>query len=272
MLSPAPLIPEQRQQELLRLLRSAGVLGIRDLTNRLDVSHMTVRRDIAALERSDQVVSVQGGVRLADWTSHPPPRERASRASLELPRKQAIAEVASQLIEDDMTVFLDAGTTCQSIVPFLAGHGELTVVTNDFHTVVALFEYPAIQVIHTGGEIDASSGSSSGPLAARVIDELNLDLCFLSTGAWDLPHGVTSPSTDKVLLKRAAMESSSSVVLLADSTKWGSFERFAVTSLDKLDTIVTDDELPQTVVDRIAEEGPTIRKAALSRPLRTAQS
>jgi DeoR/GlpR family transcriptional regulator of sugar metabolism len=269
-LSRAPLIPEQRQQELLRLLRSAGVLSIRDLTDRLDVSHMTVRRDIAALERSGQVVSVQGGVRLAEWTSRPTPRERASRAALELPRKQAIAETASQLIEDGMVVFLDAGTTCQSVVPFLAARTDLTVVTNDFHTVVALFEYPAIQAIHTGGEVDVDSGSSSGALAVRVIEELNLDLCFLSTGAWDLSHGVTSPSTDKVILKRAAMESASSVALLADSTKWGSFERFAVAGLDALDIVVTDDDLPTAVVRRISDEGPSVQRATVGSPLRVA--
>jgi DeoR/GlpR family transcriptional regulator of sugar metabolism len=269
--SRAPLIPEQRQQELLRLLRSAGVLSIRDLTDRLDVSHMTVRRDIAALERSGHVVSVQGGVRLADWTGHPPPRERASRAALELPRKQAIAETASLLIEDGTVIFLDAGTTCQSVVPFLAARSDLTVVTNDFHTVVALLEFPTIQVIHTGGEVDVSSASSSGPLAVRIIEELNLDRCFLSTGAWDLPHGITSPSTDKVLLKRAAMESASTVALLADSTKWGSFERFTVTGLDRLDIIVTDDQLPRAVVDRIAEQGPTIRQAAVGEQMWTAE-
>ncbi len=269
-MSPAPLIPEQRQQELLRLLRSARVLSIRDLTDRLDVSHMTVRRDIAALEQSGQVVSVQGGVRLTNWTAHPPPRERASRAALELPRKRAIAETAALLVEDSMVVFLDAGTTCQSVVPFLASR-DLTVVTNDFHTVLALFEIPAIQIIHTGGEVDVPSGSSSGPLAVRVVEELNLDLCFLSTGAWDLAHGVTSPSTDKVVLKRAALKSASSVALLADSTKWGSHERFNVTGLDMLDIIVTDDELPAAVVDRIAEEGPIVRQADLGRRLRAAE-
>jgi DeoR/GlpR family transcriptional regulator of sugar metabolism len=256
------LIPEQRHQELLRLLRSAGVLSIRELTDQLDVSHMTVRRDIATLERDGQVVSVQGGVRLADWEIRRPPRERASRASLEIPRKRAIARRAAELVEDRMVVFLDAGTTCQFVVGHLAARRDLTVVTNDFHTVVALFELPDIDVIHTGGAVDVSSGSSSGPLAVRVVEALTIDLCLLSTGAWDLTHGVTSPSTDKVMFKRAAIEASTSVALLADSTKWGSHERFKVTPLATLDVIATDDGLPPEVVDRIAEEGPTVLTAS----------
>jgi len=74
-------------------------------------------------------------------------------------------------------------------------------------------------------------------------------------------HGVTSRSTDKVLLKQAVMRATSSVALLADSTKWGIVERFNVTPLDGLDTVVTDEGLPPGVVDRITEEGPSVLQA-----------
>ena len=61
-----------------------------------------------------------------------------------------------------MVVFLDAGTTCQSAVPYLGGRKDLTVVTNDFYAVTSLFAYRNIETIHTGGVVDPSSGSSSG--------------------------------------------------------------------------------------------------------------
>lgn len=257
----APLIPEQRHQELLRLLRASGVLSIHDLTSALDVSHMTVRRDIAALERTGLVVSVQGGVRLAERAGHAPPRERTTRAALEIPRKQAIAERAASLIADDMVVYLDAGTTCQSVVPFLAVRTGLTVVTNDLHAALALFALPSVHILHTGGEIDPASAAAGGPLAARAIEGINIDLCLLSAGAWDLAHGVTSHSTDKVLLKQTVLRASGAVALLADSTKWGSTERFTVTPLDRLDTVVTDTDLPDEVTARIEEEGPEVLRA-----------
>lgn len=256
----APLIPEQRHQELLRLLRASGVLSIRDLTSALDVSHMTVRRDIAALERTGLVVSVQGGVRLAERAGHAPPRERSTRAALEIPRKQAIAERAASLVADDMVVYLDAGTTCQSVVPFLAARSGLTVVTNDLHAALALFGQP-VHIVHTGGEVDPASAAGGGPLAARVIEGINIDLCLLGAGAWDLAHGVTSHSTDKVLLKQAVIRASAAVALLADSTKWGSTERFTVTPLDRLDSVVTDTDLPEEVAARIEEEGPEVLRA-----------
>nr|WSY50798.1 hypothetical protein OG999_12165 [Streptomyces sp. NBC_00886] len=64
--------------------------------------------------------------------------------------------------------------------------------------------------MHTGGEVDVSRGSSSGPLAARTVGALNLGLVFPSAGSWDLSHGVTSFSMDKVLLKQAVMAAAGS--------------------------------------------------------------
>lgn len=259
-----PLIPEQRHQEILRLLRREGVLSIRSLTDYMNVSHMTVRRDITAMEDLGQVVSVPGGVRLADWTSQEPPREREFRAQLELPRKQAIAELAAQFVEDGMVVFLDAGTTCQSVVPYLGGRKNITVVTNDFYVVTSLFAFPNVETIHTGGLVDPSSASSCGRIAAEAVKAINIDLLFLSTGTWNLSRGVTTPSMDKVEVKLAALEASASCFLLADSTKFGTVSKFRVAPLDKLDAVVTDDQLPLEMQDSIRELGVSVHVAPLA--------
>ena len=263
--SVRPLIPEQRHQEILRLLRREGVLSIRSLTDYMNVSHMTVRRDITALEDLGQVVSVQGGVRLADWTSQEPPREREFRAQLELPRKQAIAELASQFVEDEMVLFLDAGTTCQSVVPFLGQRKNLTVVTNDFYVVTSLFAYPNIETIHTGGLVDPSSASSCGRIAAEAVKSINVDMFFLSTGTWNMSRGVTTPSMDKVEVKLAALAASSSCFLLADSTKFGTVSRFRVAPIEKLDAVVTDEQLPHEIQDNIRDLGVSVHVASLGK-------
>ncbi|MFC9354023.1 DeoR/GlpR family DNA-binding transcription regulator [Arthrobacter sp. NPDC057013] len=260
-----PLIPEQRHQEILRLLRREGVLSIRSLTDYMNVSHMTVRRDVAALENSGQVVSVQGGVRLAEWTGQALPRQREFRAQLELPRKQAIAQLAARVIEDDMVVFLDAGTTCQSVVAHLGARKNLTVVTNNFHVVTSLFTHPHIQVIHTGGAVDPSSGSSEGRIAADAIKGVNIDLFFLSTGTWNMYQGVTTPKMDKVEVKLAALQASTSCFLLADSTKFGTVSKFQVTAIEKLDAVVTDEQLPQEMQENIRDLGVAVHVARLGK-------
>ena len=257
------LIPEQRHQRLLAALRRDGVVSIRELTALLGVSHMTVRRDIAAMEATGQVLSVQGGVRLAGFAGQEPPSPRGQREVLERPRKSAIAREAAAHVEDGMVIYLDAGTTCQSLVPFVADRHDLTVVTNDFYTVTSLFAHPGIQVIHTGGVVDPDSASSAGRLAAATLTTINVDVAFLSTGAWSVSRGVSAPSLDKVELKRAAMAATSSCVLLADSTKYGTFSKFKVTELERLDAVISDEDLSADTVERIVELGVEVTLAEM---------
>jgi DeoR/GlpR family transcriptional regulator of sugar metabolism len=256
------MIPEQRQQELLRALRASGVLSIHDLTDRLGVSHMTVRRDIAALEADGVVTAVQGGVRLGT-SARRPPAERGGRAQLELPRKRAIGERAAADIRPGMTVYLDAGTTCEAVVGHLPIDAGITVVTNDFFVVNAVLARPGIAAIHTGGAVDSESGSSDGALAAATLATLSLDICFLSTGAWGLARGVTTPSADKLVLKRAALAAASRRVLLADSTKYDGVERYRVIDLGDLDAVVTDTGLADPDRDAVRATGVALELAAV---------
>ncbi|MFT4295355.1 MAG: DeoR/GlpR family DNA-binding transcription regulator [Micropruina sp.] len=259
-----PLIPEQRQQELLRMLRDSGVLSTRELTGALGVSHMTIRRDIASLQAAGRVEAVAGGVRLLpEHVGKEPPRQRVARSALEVPRKRGIARTAATLVEDGMVVFLDAGTTCEALALELLRHRRLTIVTNDFHTVATLSVQRGPEVIHTGGVVDPDSASASGSLAAGTVRGLGIDLYFMSTGTWDIAHGVTTPQADTVVLKQAGLEVAARTVLLADSTKFGDFERFRVAELADLDAVITDAGLPDADREAARAASVTLRIADL---------
>lgn len=255
----SPMIPEERQKELLRLLRMAGVLSIRDITELLKVSHMTVRRDISNLEGSGLVVAVRGGVRLAESLGTQPSAEHPSYSELRLAQKRAVAERAAGLVEDGMAVFLDPGAVCELVVPFLAARKGITVVTNSYDVAAALCDYPQIETIHTGGTIDVHTRASSGPFAAATLSLVNLDLCFLSTQSWDVEHGVTTTSPQTVLLMRAVLGAASSGVLLAETGHFGSVERFNIVPLNRLHAIVTDSDLPEPARHVIQDLGAGIQ-------------
>ncbi|MDT0267284.1 DeoR/GlpR family DNA-binding transcription regulator [Streptomyces sp. DSM 44915] len=238
----APLIPDQRRELLIALLRDHAVLSVHQLTELLGVSHMTVRRDIAALERQGRAVSVPGGVRIAGQLHQEP--SFADKSTMDTPAKLAIAELAATFLHEDTTVYLDAGTTCQALVPHLAALRGMTVVTNDFITANALMGNPEVHVIHTGGRIEQANRSAVGRLAAATLAQLALDIAFVSTSSWDLRHGVTTPSAAKVEVKRAAMAGAARSVLVGGSAKYGSFGMYRVAGLDEFDAIVTDSGLP----------------------------
>lgn len=240
------MIPFQRHKALMELLRVHGVLSTKVLTDELGVSHMTVRRDIARLEADGLVESVAGGVRLADAGDGQTPTGRRQRAELQIAAKQAIASEAATRVADGATIFIDAGTTCEALVPHLVRKRNLTVVTNDLYSAVALLEHPQIEAVHLGGGIDPESGSTTGALATRMFEVLTFDLCLLSTGAWSLDGGLTVRRTGQLALKQAAMAVSRRKILLADASKYGATAAYRVIGLAELDEVITDAGLDAT--------------------------
>jgi DeoR/GlpR family transcriptional regulator of sugar metabolism len=254
--SETPLIPDQRREALMRLLHQQSVLSVLQLTDLLGVSHMTVRRDIAALEREGRAISVAGGVRLASGLRHEPSFQ--DKATTEAAQKQAIAAHARTLLGNDMTVYLDAGTTTGSLASDLPSFDGLSVVTIDFSIVDDLFGATNVEVIHVGGRLDHSNRSSVGRLAAEAIGRLNFDVAFISASSWDLQRGITTPSDAKVDVKLAAIRVASTAVLLAASSKFGTFGTYDVAPLSRFDRIITDSGLAEGAAQGIRDLGVTL--------------
>ncbi|QKZ05162.1 DeoR/GlpR family DNA-binding transcription regulator [Pseudomonas eucalypticola] len=249
----APMIPEQRRELMLRQLRKHQVLSVHQLMEMFDCSHMTVRRDIALLEQEGRAYSVTGGVRIASQVHSEPSHE--SKAVLELPQKQGMARLAAGLLKADMTLYLDAGTSTLEIVPHIIALSGMTVVTNDFGIVHALEAARHIDVIHTGGLLDHPNRSCVGGLAAATLRQLATDIAFISTSAWDLQRGLTTPSALKVEVKQAALHSAAQSVLVASSSKYGSFGMYKIAGLEQFDTIISDAALAPGAVESVRKLG-----------------
>lgn len=248
-----PMIPAQRREQILRQLRKQQVLSVHQIMEMFDCSHMTVRRDIALLEQEGRAYSVTGGVRIASQV-HSEPSHR-SKAVVEHAQKERMAKLAAGLLHADMTVYLDAGTTTLELVPYLTALSGMTVVTNDFGIVEALSEAVHVDVIHTGGLLDHPNRSCVGGLAASTLRQLATDIAFMSTSSWDLQRGTTTPSPLKVEVKQVAMQAASQTVLMATSSKYGTFGMYKIAALGQFDVIITDATLGEAAADAIRQQG-----------------
>ncbi|MDQ0643780.1 DeoR/GlpR family DNA-binding transcription regulator [Microbacterium murale] len=238
------LIPEQRRQRILRLLRKEQVLSYRQITEHLGVSQMTARRDVSALAEQGRLLATQGGAAaITKMVSEP---RRADKAAVNRLQKSAIAELAASFVTDAMTIYLDAGTTVQAMRPHLESRRDLTIVSNDLGTIQAFLDHPSAELICVGGRVDRDNESMVGRLAALTLAELSLDLAILSTSSWDAHHGATTPMDAKVEAKRAAHASATSSILLADSAKFGTYAKYRVLGLDDFVAVITDDGLSDT--------------------------
>ncbi len=155
------MIPAVRQQQIMHYLGKKKIADIHELTDLLNVSHMTVRRDIQRLEETGRVVSVTGGVALATQITGEP--SHADKREMRVAEKSAIAKVAETLIGDESTLYLDAGTTTLALARRIVETGrdceKMLFVTNDLVIGAYIAEnilYKAFGIGHRGFDVDIS--------------------------------------------------------------------------------------------------------------------
>lgn len=247
------MIPVQRHRRILELLADHEIMTYSELAEKINVSQMTIRRDVAQLAKIGKVNSVQGGVELADNLLEEP--SHAAKLALCHQEKKDIAILAVAQITDAMhVVYLDAGTTCLEIAKALSHRDDLLIITNDFEIVQYLLNNSQLPLIHIGGEINRSNHSSVGPIAAEVLEKLHIDIAFISSSSWDL-KGLFTPESAKVPVKKAIVHASNTTCLVSDSSKYEQRAVYFIYSLQEFDTIITDQNIPDSAVKKITEMG-----------------
>lgn len=253
------LLAEQRRALILDEVRRRGGVRVNELTRKLNVSDMTVRRDLDALARQGVVEKVHGGaVPVVEASSHEPGFE--AKSSLELGAKEAIARAAAQLVTPGSAIALSGGTTTYALAHRLLDVPDLTVVTNSvrvadvFH---AASRRPgsregAATVVLTGG-VRTPSDSLVGPVADRAIDSLHFDLLFLGVHGISVEAGLSTPNLAEAETNRQFVRSARRVIVIADHTKWGTVGLSSFASLEDVDTLVTDAGIPEVLREEISE-------------------
>lgn len=254
------MLARQRQSVILQDVRRAGSVRVSDLTQRLGVSDMTVRRDLEVLARAGLIEKVHGGAVLPGApSSHEPGFE--AKSVLEQPEKAAISRAAAALVTPGTAVGLSAGTTTYALAERLVTIAGLTIVTNSVRIVSLFGEGPAnpgaqASVVLTGG-IRTPSDALVGPIADLTIRSLHLDLLFLGCHGIDPAAGLTTPNLAEGETNRAFMQAARKVTVIADHTKWGIVGLSSFAELDDVDTLVTDSglqaEARALVADRVGQ-------------------
>jgi DeoR/GlpR family transcriptional regulator of sugar metabolism len=242
------MLARHRQSLILQDVRRAGSARVSDLTQRLGVSDMTIRRDLEVLARAGLIEKVHGGAVLPGApSSHEPGFE--AKSVLERPEKEAIARAAAALVVPGTAIALSAGTTTFALAQYLLDVPGLTIVTNSMR-VANLFETtrPADQVganasmVLTGG-VRTPSDALVGPIADLAIRSLHVDLLFLGCHGIDPVAGLTTPNLAEAETNRAFVHAARQVTVVADHTKWAIVGLSSFADLDEVDTLITDNQL-----------------------------
>ncbi len=236
------MIPLERRQKIMELVGIRGVISISELVEDLNVSHMTIRRDLQKLEQEGLVVQVSGGVQILKKLAAEP--LLAVRQTMATAEKGRIGKAAAARVQEGACVYLDAGTTALSVAQNLASRSDLTIISNDFEVISYLATRTDSELIHVGGQVRKKTYSCVGPIAAQILSQFSIDIAFISTSSWDV-RGITTPDMDKVTLKKALAAASVCKVLISDSSKYGQVATFIALPLSEFSVIITDTKLPE---------------------------
>jgi DeoR/GlpR family transcriptional regulator of sugar metabolism len=259
------LLAEQRRALILDEVRRRGGVRVNELTRKLNVSDMTVRRDLDALAHQGVVEKVHGGaVPVAEASTHEPGFE--AKSGLEQSAKEAIARAAASLVQPGSAIALSGGTTTFALAHHLLDVPDLTVVTNSvrvadvFHSgqrraaagAQSAGRPGAATVVLTGG-VRTPSDSLVGPVADRAIRSLHFDLLFLGVHGLSVEAGLSTPNLAEAETNRQFVRSARRVVVTADHTKWGTVGLSSFATLEEVSTLVTDSGIPEVLRAEISE-------------------
>ncbi len=233
---------EMRQQLTHQLLEQKGFVRVRELSERFGVSTVTARNDLQALEERRLAHRVHGGAMPLNVARGERPFEEV--ATQHAAQKAAIARTAAALVSSGESILVDVGTTTAALAHELVARTDLTdltVITNGIKIALDLeAAYPRFSIVVTGGTLRPKQHSLVDPLAAVMLQTLNVDTVFLGCNGLDADAGVSNINLPEAAIKRTMIAAASRCIVLADSTKLGVRALAQVCGIDEIDVVVTD--------------------------------
>lgn len=237
------MLAVQRREVILTQLEREGSVTVSALARLLDVSEMTVRRDLDSLDAEGFLNKVHGGA-----TSTRSVRGRevgfSEKAVLAERQKRAIAKAAARLVEPGAVIGLSAGTTTFLIAQELLSIRGITVITNGIRIADVFSDTSPddIHVIVTGGS-RTMSDALVGPLAITSLRDLNIDIFFMGVHGMDEQAGFTAPNLSEAETNRTIAGIARQFIVVADSSKWGEVGLARITPLDEATALITDTDM-----------------------------
>jgi len=247
------MLAQQRQAAILERVRAAGGVRVSELVAEFGVSDMTIRRDLESLAERGLLAKVHGGATTMRSGSTDEPGF-AAKSIRQRSEKSAIASRAADLVSPGIAVALSAGTTTAELAQRLVDMPNLTVVTNSIPVADIFYRSgrPDQTVVLTGG-VRTPSDALVGPVAVAAIRSLHLDALFLGVHGMSERAGYTTPNLMEADTNRALVDAAERLIVLADSTKWGTVGISSIAALDEAHVVVTDGALPDAAKAALTE-------------------
>ena len=223
--------------DMERYILQKGAATMEELRIHFDISMNTVRRDVAELLGRGMVEKVYGGVcaRKHEHTLTPYDVRRLGSEDA----KAAIGKRAAELVHDGDIIFVDSGTTTLHMIDHLASKRDLTIITNNLEAINRAIPHENITIIALPGQVRRKTRSFTGDDAVHYLRRFNVRIAFMAATGLS-SHGVTNSSPLEYEIKKCAVESAETTVLLITQTKFGVTGLMTFAQPEDFDLLITD--------------------------------
>lgn len=243
----------ERHQYILNALQGQGYLNVVDLCKQLNVSSVTIRKDLKLLEEKSLLFRTHGGATINNpYTIDRPVNEKEKFQSAE---KMKIGEAAAALVENNDSIIIASGTTVLAMARSIQPKDNLTVITSALNVALELMRHPNIEILQLGGMLRKSSSSVTGAYAENILADFFCSKFFLGVDGIDLEFGLTTTNAMEAHLNQKMIKVSQKTILLVDSTKFGKRGFGRICGLDEIDQIITDSGISDNTVKTLESLG-----------------
>lgn len=242
----------KRHKDILERLAKEKHLEVLELCKILDVSAVTIRKDLKFLEQKGLLYRTHGGASL----ENPYINERTvlDKEKISVEEKNGIAQLAASKIVENDTIMIASGTTVQALSKFIKPKNKLTVITSSLNVVLNLINDKNIEILQLGGYIRHSSASVIGNYAEYILKNVSCSKLFLGVDGIDLDYGLSTTNLEEAELNKKMLSAAQKVIILADSSKFGKKSFARICNLSQVNEIITDKGISSSVRKKLEEK------------------
>ena len=247
------MLKKKRQEQILEVLLKEESISVNELAELLDVSQVTIRKDLTELEQANKLYRSHGkAIIINPFTFN---RSVNEKEKIAVEQKEAIGREAAKLIDKDDSIIIASGTTVHALARNIRPIHRLTVVSASLPASDILSQDENNDIIQLGGTVRHSSLSVVGQYSKQILENCSFSKLFLGVDGIDFDFGFTTTDMREAELNQQMMRAAQKVIVLADSTKFGKRGFAKIGNIEDIDLIITDAGVSANVINQINEHG-----------------
>ena len=241
-------IVDERRNKIMKEIQSKGSVSVEELSMKLDVSCLTIRRDLQHWEALGAIERHYGGAKLIQSFVENDDPTLSNEAY-----KHAIAKYAAQYVQEGETIFINTSSTALLVLKYIKNK-RVTVITNNGKAIFMEHD-PLVSIVLSGGELRIPKESMVGDFALNNLNRVTADRAFLGCSGIDNAFGMSTAILQEVSINETMINRcKGDIFLLADATKVGVQHQFYVANIHAFSYIITDTRCPNEQIEMFQNE------------------